>query len=180
MSPIPDDLSIVKDDMVAFIEGHGLRRFNAYVSDEVANVPWSADEDHPEDEVDLAVAGGELRADDAAPSDGVIRDRLDLLAESVPVGHVADVQAAASREPDEPPGPSIDLEDLENAVAFVEPEPSATESSGFSAMWIGMPVSCFSRSSSPRKSAPPPVSTMPRSMTSPESSGGVLSSVVFT
>ena len=35
------DLTILKDDMVAFIEGHGLRRFNAYVSDEVSNVPWS-------------------------------------------------------------------------------------------------------------------------------------------
>jgi len=42
------DLTILKDDMVAFIEGHGLRRFNAYVSDEVANVPWSTDEDHPD------------------------------------------------------------------------------------------------------------------------------------
>ena len=37
-----------------------------------------------------------------------------------------------------------------------------------------------SRSSRPRSSAPPPVSTMPRSMTSPASSGGHLSSVVFT
>ena len=34
------DLTILKDDMVAFIEGHGLRRFNAYVSDEVANVSF--------------------------------------------------------------------------------------------------------------------------------------------
>jgi hypothetical protein len=42
------DLTILKDDMVAFIEGHGLRRFSAYVSDEVANVPWSTDEDHPD------------------------------------------------------------------------------------------------------------------------------------
>jgi len=53
------DLTILKDDMVAFIEGHGLRRFSAYVSDEVANVPWSADEDHPDawkDFVELAKA----------------------------------------------------------------------------------------------------------------------------
>ena len=31
MSPIPDDLTTVKDDMVAFIEGHGMRRFHGYV-----------------------------------------------------------------------------------------------------------------------------------------------------
>ena len=36
MSPIPDDLTTVKDDMVAFIEGHGMRRFHGYVDyDEV-------------------------------------------------------------------------------------------------------------------------------------------------
>ena len=47
--------------MVAFIEGHGLRRFNAYVSDEVASVPWTTDEDHPDawkDFVELAKASG--------------------------------------------------------------------------------------------------------------------------
>src|SRR3954449_7304055 len=60
------------------------------------------------------------------------------------------------------------------------PAPIATECSGLSVMWIGIPVSCFSRSSRPRRRAPPPVRTMPRSMTSPESSGGVLSSVVLT
>ena len=53
------DLTTLKDDMIAFIEGHGLRRFSAYVSDEVASVPWSADEDHPDawkDFVELAKA----------------------------------------------------------------------------------------------------------------------------
>lgn len=53
------DLTILRDDMIAFIEGHGLRRFNAYVSEEVTNVPWAADEDHPDgwkDFVELAKA----------------------------------------------------------------------------------------------------------------------------
>jgi hypothetical protein len=61
LSHMEQDLHSLKDDMVAFIEGHGLRRFNAYVSDEVANVPWSADEDHPDawkDFVELAKASG--------------------------------------------------------------------------------------------------------------------------
>ena len=41
MSPIPDDLSTVRDDMVAFIEGHGMRRFFGYVDyDEVQCVMW--------------------------------------------------------------------------------------------------------------------------------------------
>ena len=31
MSPQPDDLSGLKDDMVAFIEGHGMRRFPGYI-----------------------------------------------------------------------------------------------------------------------------------------------------
>ncbi len=55
------DLHNLKDDMIAFTEGHGLRRYNAFISDEVPNVPWTADEDHPDawkDFVELAKAAG--------------------------------------------------------------------------------------------------------------------------
>jgi hypothetical protein len=55
------DLHILKDDMIAFIEGHGMRRFNAPISDEVPSVPWAADEDHADawkDFVELAKASG--------------------------------------------------------------------------------------------------------------------------
>ena len=55
------DLHNLKDDMVAFIEGHGLRRFNAFIAEDVPSVPWSADEDHPDawkDFVELAKASG--------------------------------------------------------------------------------------------------------------------------
>jgi len=55
------DLHNLKDDMIAFTEGHGLRRYNALISDEVPNVPWTADEDHPDawkDFVELAKAAG--------------------------------------------------------------------------------------------------------------------------
>src|SRR5262249_13819429 len=45
---------------------------------------------------------------------------------------------------------------------------------------MGMPVSSRRRSSSPRRRAPPPVRAIPRSMTSPASSGGHLSRVVLT
>ena len=47
-------------------------------------------------------------------------------------------------------------------------------------MVTGMPVSCLKRSAKPLSRAPPPVNTMPRSMMSPQSSGGVLSSVDLT
>lgn len=61
MSPIPDDLTTLKDDMIAFIEGHGMRRFHGYVDfDEVQSVMWDAN-DNPEawkDFVELAKASG--------------------------------------------------------------------------------------------------------------------------
>ncbi len=64
--------------------------------------------------------------------------------------------------------------------ANVIPAPSTTEVRGSSAMCTGMPVSAAMSLSSPRKSDPPPVMTMPRSMTSEASSGGVRSSVALT
>jgi hypothetical protein len=41
---LPDNLISLKDDMVAFISGHGLRRFNGYITDEVPTVIFE-DED---------------------------------------------------------------------------------------------------------------------------------------
>src|SRR2546423_15101211 len=55
-----DDLHGLKDDMTAFIEGHGMRRFPAYVGDEIASVLWK-DDDNPDawkDFVELAKASG--------------------------------------------------------------------------------------------------------------------------
>ena len=43
MSPIPDDLAGLKDDMIAFIEGHGMRRFHGFIdSEEVPSVMWES------------------------------------------------------------------------------------------------------------------------------------------
>src|SRR6185436_8377815 len=56
------------------------------------------------------------------------------------------------------------------------PDPRTTERKGSSATRTGTPSSWRMRSSSPRSNAPPPVSTMPRSRMSPESSGGHTSS----
>ena len=55
-----DDLSALKDDMNAFIVGHGLARFSAYVSEEVQSVLWETG-DNPDswkDFVELAKASG--------------------------------------------------------------------------------------------------------------------------
>jgi hypothetical protein len=55
-----DNLHNLNDDMTAFIEGHGMRRFPGYVGDEVASVLWKDDE-NPEswkDFVELAKAAG--------------------------------------------------------------------------------------------------------------------------
>jgi len=53
-----DDLTSVKDDMTAFIEGHGMRRFQGYVSDDVQSVLWDGGEnpDGWKDFVELAKA----------------------------------------------------------------------------------------------------------------------------
>jgi hypothetical protein len=46
MSKFPDNLATLKDDMVAFIEGHGMRRFPGYVDhEEVQTVVWKPGDD---------------------------------------------------------------------------------------------------------------------------------------
>jgi hypothetical protein len=61
MSPIADDLGSLKEDMVAFIEGHGLQRFPGFVDyEEVQTVMWKAggNPDGWKDFVELAKAAG--------------------------------------------------------------------------------------------------------------------------
>ena len=55
-----DDLSSLKDDMVAFILGHGMSRFQGYVTEDVHSVMWDP-RDNPEswkDFVELAKKAG--------------------------------------------------------------------------------------------------------------------------
>jgi hypothetical protein len=56
----PDDLHNLKDDMTAFIEGHGMRRFPGYIGDEISSVLWKDDEnpDAWKDFVELAKTAG--------------------------------------------------------------------------------------------------------------------------
>jgi hypothetical protein len=55
-----DDLHALKDDMNAFILGHGMQRFNAYVSDEMHSVLWDSagNPDSWKDFVELAKTSG--------------------------------------------------------------------------------------------------------------------------
>ncbi len=61
MSPHPDDLGTLKDDMIAFVEGHGMSRFPGFVDfEEVQCVSWNS-QDNPDswkDFVELAKAAG--------------------------------------------------------------------------------------------------------------------------
>jgi hypothetical protein len=61
MSPTPEDLTTIKDDMIAFIEGHGMSRFHGYVDyDEVQCVMWEmgTNPDGWKDFVELAKTAG--------------------------------------------------------------------------------------------------------------------------
>ncbi|HEY7354604.1 MAG TPA: hypothetical protein VH596_17680 [Terriglobales bacterium] len=62
MSNLPENLATLKDDMVAFIEGHGMRRFPGYIDhDEVQSVMWKSGDDAAEgwkDFVELAKSAG--------------------------------------------------------------------------------------------------------------------------
>jgi len=61
MSSLPDNLATLKDDMVAFIEGHGMRRFPGYVDhEEVQTVVWKPGDDSEswKDFVEMAKAAG--------------------------------------------------------------------------------------------------------------------------
>jgi hypothetical protein len=56
----PNNLLSLKDDMVAFIEGHGLRRIPAYIDEDVPSVLWedTANGDSWKDLVETAKAAG--------------------------------------------------------------------------------------------------------------------------
>ncbi len=60
LSIMQDDLTSLKDDMTAFIEGHGMRRFHGYVSDEVTSIMQDPRDnvDSWKDFVELAKASG--------------------------------------------------------------------------------------------------------------------------
>jgi hypothetical protein len=82
MATLPDDLAQLKDDMVAFVEGHGIRRFPGFVDyEQVQCVTWKS-EGNPDgwkDFVELAkVAGSSFLIMDSWRLE---REELDLIME---------------------------------------------------------------------------------------------------
>jgi hypothetical protein len=74
-----DSLLSLKDDMIAFIEGHGMFRFKGYVDDNVPTVSWDDEEnlDSWKDFVEAAKAAGALFL---TMSDATLeRDDLEIL-----------------------------------------------------------------------------------------------------
>jgi hypothetical protein len=79
----PSDLTSLKDDMTAFIEGHGMRRFRGYVSEDITSVMWEANEspDSWKDFVEIAKASG---APFLTMNEAVLqRDDLEFLIENL-------------------------------------------------------------------------------------------------
>lgn len=97
----PDDLLSLKDDMIAFIEGHGMRRLPGYVGEDVPTVMWedNADPDSWKDFVETAKAAG---APFVTMSDVALeKEDLELLVEELqdldyPHDESADVEEAQS------------------------------------------------------------------------------------
>jgi hypothetical protein len=88
----PDDLSSLKEDMIAFIEGHGMRRFRGYVSDEMSSVTWDPG-DNPEswkDFVEVAKASGSAFL---TMNEFVLQgEDLDYLIERLRAGHYTNAE----------------------------------------------------------------------------------------
>jgi len=58
-----DNLVALKDDMVAFIEGHGMRRLPGYVTEDIPAILWEGGADNPDswkDFVEMAKHAGAL------------------------------------------------------------------------------------------------------------------------
>lgn len=86
MNPLsmhPDNLASLKDDMVAFIAGHGIRRVPGHANDDVPSILWE-DEENPDswkDFVETAKAAGAVFI---TMSEAVLaKDDVELLIEEV-------------------------------------------------------------------------------------------------
>ncbi len=102
-----DDLSILKDDMIAFIEGHGMRRFHGFASeDEIQAIMWHSP-DHSDGWKDFV----ELAKHSGAPfltmhASVLERSDLDEL-----VQHLADAHFAGKSIPENDDHADDDAED---------------------------------------------------------------------
>ncbi len=102
----PDNLLSLKDDMIAFIEGHGMRRFPGFVGEDVPSVLWE-DETNPDSWKDFVEMAKTASSAFLTMSDGVLeKEDLELLIE-----HLRD-----QNFPDED---APELEEVQYLVNFV-------------------------------------------------------------
>ena len=88
----PDDLLSLKDDMIAFIEGHGMRRLPGYVGDDVPTVMWE-DDANPDSWKDFVETAKAASAPFVTMSDVVLeKEDLELLLE--PAGRIGEIVPA--------------------------------------------------------------------------------------
>ncbi len=79
----PDNLLSLKDDMVAFIEGHGMRRYPGFVSDDVPSILWE-DEANPDSWKDFVEMAKTASAAFLTMSESVLeKEDLELLIEHI-------------------------------------------------------------------------------------------------
>jgi hypothetical protein len=78
-----DNLASVKDDMVAFIEGHGIRRVPAHASDDLPSIVWE-DEANPDSWKDFVETAKAAGATFITMSDAVLeKEDVEMLIEEV-------------------------------------------------------------------------------------------------
>lgn len=83
----PDDLRSLKDDMVAFIEGHGMRRLPGYITEDMPAVLWE-DDSTPDGWKDFVEMGKYASAPFLTMSDIVLEKQdLELLLEQIRDGN---------------------------------------------------------------------------------------------
>ena len=83
MSPTPEDLATLKDDMIAFIEGHGMRRLPGYIGEDVPTVMWE-DDANPDSWKDFVETAKAASAPFVTMSDFLLeKEDLELLLEEL-------------------------------------------------------------------------------------------------
>ena len=93
-----DNLLALKDDMIAFLTGHGLRQFPGHVGDDVPSVLWE-DQGHPDGWKRLVETAKAADATFLTLSDVVIEDEeLDLLLEKLREQNFPDEEAPEFEE----------------------------------------------------------------------------------
>jgi hypothetical protein len=94
----PDNLIILKDDMVAFIEGHGMRRLPGFVTEDIPTVDWEDDAD-PESWKDFVEMAKAAEAPFVTMSEIVLeKDDLELLIEQLRDQNFPDDEAPEMEE----------------------------------------------------------------------------------